>query len=58
MSEKSIKNPLGSDNTYPPILTDYHPLPYVKFVGNCLRPSSISVYRNIVNLYISYTLNT
>ena len=57
MSEESIKNPPGSGYAYVLTLINSHRLPYVNCVGNCLRRSSIFVYRNVVNLYISYTLN-
>ena len=32
MSEKSIKNPSTSDNTFAPILIDYHTLPVQDWV--------------------------
>ena len=31
MLEKSIKNALGSENIFPPSLTDNHLLPHAKF---------------------------
>ena len=57
MSEESIKNPPGSGYAYVLTLINSHRLPYVNFVGNCLRQSSIFPYENVVNLCISYTLN-
>ena len=58
MSEEGIKNPPGLNDTFASSLIDYRPLWDVKFGGNCLRKSSTSAHRNVVNLYISYTLDT
>ena len=57
MSEESIKNPPRSGNIFVSSLIDNRPLLYAKSGGNCLRLSSISVLKNVVNLYISYTLH-
>ena len=57
MSEESIKN-TGSDNTFAPSLTDHRSLSIAKFNGDCLRMSSISVHQKVVNLYISYKIDT
>ena len=56
MSE-SIKNPPGSDNTFPPSLIDNRPLPQAKFAGNCFRLNSNSVHQNVINSCIYYILD-
>ena len=57
MLEKSIKNPVGSDNAFAASLIDNRPLPHSKLAGNFLRLSSISFYGNVINLFIFYTLD-
>ena len=59
MPHESIKNPPTSDNSFAPkLITDYSPH-RVKFNGNCLRQDSVSfLHKNVVNLYISYKLDT
>ena len=57
-SEESIKNPPGLDNTVDQSLINSYLLPDVKLGGNCLMNSNISVLRKVVNLYISYKLDT
>ena len=54
ISEESIKNSVGSKDTFAPYLIDYCPLPEAPFSGNCLRESSISANRDAVNLKVSY----
>ena len=56
--EESIKNPPGCENNFPPILINSYPLPDVIFGGNWLINGNISVFRKIINLYISYKLDT
>ena len=56
ISEKSIKNPSESNNTFAPRLINSDPLPDVKFNGNCLINSNIFVFRKVINLHMSYTL--
>ena len=58
MSEESIKNPPGLDNIFVKSLIDNCLLLLAKFAGNCLKLSSISLHQNIIDLYISYTLDT
>ena len=58
MSEESIKNPTESDNTFAPNLINPYSLPGVKLGGDCLINSNISFFRKVINLYISYTLDT
>ena len=39
-------------------MIDHYPLPLAKFFGNRLKMSGISVHQKVVNLYISYIINT
>ena len=58
MSEESIKNPSNSNNNFAPSLINSYPLPDIKFSGNCLANSNIFVFRKVMNLHISYKLET
>ena len=58
MSEESIKNPSNSNNNFASSLINSYPLPDVKFNGNCLANSNIFVFRKVINLHISYKLDT
>ena len=58
ISEESIKAPPNSNNTFAPSLINYRPLPPAKFAENSFRLSSISLHKNVVNLYVSYTLDS
>ena len=44
MSEESVKNPPGSNNTFAPSLIDYLPLPDVKLGGNCIKEKCAREY--------------
>ena len=52
MSE-DIKNSLGSDHNFAPILINSYPIPVAKLINN-----NISPFRKVINIYISYTLDT
>ena len=56
MSEESIENITKPDGIFAPTFVDHHSLPGVNFNGHCLIKSNISILKNIINLYISYTL--
>ena len=58
MSEESIKNPPGSDNNFAPNLINSYRLPNAKFSENCLINNNTSASRKVINLQISYTLDT
>ena len=58
MSQDSMENTTPSDNTFAPTLIDTSPLPVAKFNGNCLIGNNIYNFRKVINLYISYTLNS
>ena len=57
MSEKNIENITTSDSNFAPNFTDHHVLPDINFNGHCLMSDNISIPKNIINLYISNTLN-
>ena len=57
MSEGGIKISPESDNTFASSLIDNCPLTHAKLAEHYLRLSSISPRQNVVNLYISYTLD-
>ena len=58
MSEESIKNPRGLNNTFAPGLINCRLLPHAKFTGTCLILNSIFLHKNVVKLYTSDTLDT
>ena len=51
-----MKNPPGSNNTFPPSSIDNRSLMHTKFDENCLKLNSNSLHQNVVNLHISYIL--
>ena len=53
MSEESIPK---SDSNFTSTFVDYHLLPDMHFNGYCLIKNSISIVKQIINLYISNTL--
>ena len=56
MSKENIENVTKSDSNLAPTFVDYHLLPDTNFNGHCLIKSNISIPKNVINLYISYTL--
>ena len=58
LKEESIKNITTSDNTFALTLVETCLLPTAKFNGNCLIRNNVYNFRKIINLYISYTLDT
>ena len=56
MSEENIENITKSDSNFAPTFVDYHLLTDINFNGNCLI-HNISIPKEVINLYISYTLN-
>ena len=59
MSEESIKYPSISDNGFAAKRNAGYPLSKVKFNGNCLKQDGVScLHKNLVNLYITYELDT
>ena len=58
MSEESIKNPPGLNNTFASGLINCRLLLHAKFTGICLILTSIFLHKNVVKLYTSDTLDT
>ena len=56
MSEESIENITKSDSNFAPTFVDHHLLPDMNFKGHCLIKSNISIPKNLISMYISYTL--
>ena len=63
ISKENIENITKSDRNFAPffgnfcnfaIFVDHHLLPDINFDGNCLI-NNISINKNVINLYISYT---
>ena len=52
MSEESTENITKSDSNFAPTFVDYHVLPDINFNEHC------SIPKKVINLYISYTLET
>ena len=57
MSEENIENITKSDNKFARTFVDHHILNEINFYGHCLINSNICIPKNVINLYISYTLN-
>ena len=55
--EESIENITTPDNTFPQTLVNSYPLSHKKLAGNCLINSNTSVFKKVINLHISYTLD-
>ena len=47
---------IESDSNFAPTFVDHHVLPDLNFNGNCLIKNNISISKEVINLYISYTL--
>ena len=58
MSEESIENTIKSDSNFTPTFVDHYSLPDISFNGHCLIKKNISISKNAINLYISYTLGS
>ena len=58
MSEENLKNPAGSDDTFTSSLINSYSLSNVKFKGSFLINSNISVFRRVIDLNFSDTLDT
>ena len=55
--EESIENITTPDNTFPQTLVNSYPLSHKKLAGNCLINSNMSVFKKVINLHISCTLD-
>ena len=56
--EESIENITTSGSTFTPTLIETRPLPVGKFNGICLIRNNVYNFRKVINLYITYTLDT
>ena len=56
MSEESFENITESGSYFALTFVDHHSLPDINFNGHCLIKNNISLPKNAINLYISYTL--
>ena len=57
MSEENIENITKSDNKFARTFVDHHILNEINFYGHSLINNNICIPKNVINLYISYTLN-
>ena len=55
-SEENFENITKSVSNFAPSFVDYHILPDIIFNGHCLINNNIFIRKNIINMYISYTL--
>ena len=58
MSEENTENITKSNSNFAPSFVDHYVLPDIDFNGHCLIKNNISIPEKVINLYISYTLNT
>ena len=58
MSEKSIENITKSDSNFALTFVDHHLQPDTNFNGHCLIGNNISIPKKVINLFISYTLDS
>ena len=56
MSEENIENITKSGSNFAPTFADHHVLPDINFNVHCLI-SNIHIPKNVINIYISYSLN-
>ena len=57
MLEENIENITESDSNFAPTVVNHHVLPDINFNGHCLI-NNISIPKKVINLYISYILNS
>ena len=58
MLEENIENITKSDSNFAPTFVNYLVLPDINFNGHCLTKNKIYIPKKVINLYISYILNT
>ena len=56
MSEKSTEKMTKTESNFAPAFVDHHSLPEINFNGHCLKKNIISIPKNVINIYMSYTL--
>ena len=57
MSEESIEKIAKSDSNFAPTFVDHNLLPEINFNRHCLIKNNIYIPKNVINLYIYYTLD-
>ena len=57
MSEENIENITKSGSNFAPTFVDHHLLPKINFNGRYLIKHNISLPKQVIKLYISYTRN-
>ena len=59
MSKESVKSPSTRDNSFAPKRNASYPLSITKLNGNYLKQNTVSfLHKNVVNLYVTYELDT
>ena len=56
MSEKSTEKMTKTESNFAPAFVDHHSLPEINFNGHYLTKNNISIPKNVINIYISYTI--
>ena len=56
MSEKSTEKMTKTESNFAPAFVGHHSLPEINFNGHYLTKNNISIPKNVINIYISYTL--
>ena len=57
MSKENIENVTKLDSNFAPTFVVHHVLSDINFNEHCLINNTISIPKNVINLYISYILN-
>ena len=57
MPDENIENITKSGSIFALAFFDRHLLPDINFNGHCLIKNNISIFKKVINLYISYILN-
>ena len=57
MSEETIENITKSDSHFAPTFVDDNVLPHINLNRHCLIKSTTSIFKKLINIYISDTLN-
>ena len=56
MLEENIENIIKSNRNFAAAFFDHHVLPDIYFNGCCLIKSNTSIFKKVIQLYISFTL--
>ena len=58
ISQETIENTTKSNSNFAPTFVDHHLFRDMNFIGLCLIKSNIYIPKNLITMYISYTLGT